>query len=216
MTMIFRYDLCDAVPSRDLVQLALTMRGALVSLSDGHATFTGRDDDHRHVYVLPRVGNHLVDQVHLVTPGAPKTGDGSAIMRLGHVTMRGRKIQLVLRDVESSSPGGVTWVSSTPFFTTTHPKCTRRGSPKLDTYGRQRGGPAHDAARLLALLGIVVDFIETVPWNPRIDLSGLAGVRGPGGPVRLSVTLREAHVGPLAIGYGAHYGLGQLAPGRAA
>ncbi len=115
------------------------------------------------------------------------------------------------------------WVSHTPFVPTRHPKSTRTGRPKLDAAGLQIGSPEHDLRRLLA-----------AGWSPPVRVAPLYETRLGGRPTRWSAfrTLRlrgggwhatavghgfrlefaEPVRGPIAVGYGAHFGLGAFTP----
>jgi CRISPR-associated protein Csb2 len=113
-----------------------------------------------------------------------------------------------------------TWVSRTPFIPTRYPKATRAGAPKLDASGKQIGSPEHELLRLLALAGIpepvAVEAVssteiagERVGWASfrRARNSGdgrRAGSAGYGFRIEFAEPVR----GPVAVGYGAHFGMG--------
>jgi len=114
-----------------------------------------------------------------------------------------------------------TWVSRTPFVPTRHPKVTRAGAPKVDAMGLQIGGPEHELRRLLMLAGFPApQSLEpvagtklggrTVFWDSFKLARGCGGGRraaygrGYGFRIRFPVALR----GPVALGYGAHFGMG--------
>lgn len=117
------------------------------------------------------------------------------------------------------------WVSRTPFVPTRHPKATRAGAPKLDPAGRQIGSPEHELRRLLGLAGFPepaaiepVSFTEIagerVGWASfrRARSSGdgrRAGSRGYGFRIEFPTPVR----GPVAVGYGAHFGMGGFVDG---
>lgn len=117
------------------------------------------------------------------------------------------------------------WVSSTPFVATRHPEVTSSGLPRLDSDGLQIGSPEHDLRRLLqehgagaALLG--VERTEgrllggkMVRWLAfhTVRKSGEER-RGAGTGCGFRLTFAEPVAGPLAVGFGAHLGLGQLVP----
>lgn len=126
-----------------------------------------------------------------------------------------------------------TWVSRTPFVPTRHPKTTRSGRPKLDDSGRQIGGPEHDLVRLLRAAGLPQP--EQVEPQLHTSLGGKAtrwiafqtrresggGVRAAKVGVGFRVTFSDSLAlwraddgrrGPLAFGYGAHFGLGTFIP----
>ena len=116
------------------------------------------------------------------------------------------------------------WMSLTPFVPTRHEKFGAGRAPKLDATGRQVGSAAHDLLRLLRLHWpdtepeIVADELTSSTHPPlrwlqfqhrRTTGDGLRGSqRGHGYRVRFN---REV-AGPIAVGYGAHFGLGLFQP----
>ena len=113
------------------------------------------------------------------------------------------------------------WTSRTPFIPTRYPKATRAGAPKLDpASGLQIGSPEHELLRLLSLAGFpepaaveVVSFTEIagerVDWSSfrRARITGdgrRAGSAGYGFRIEFAESVR----GPVALGYGAHFGMG--------
>jgi CRISPR-associated protein Csb2 len=113
------------------------------------------------------------------------------------------------------------WVSRTPFVPTRHPKVTRAGKRKRDSTGLQIGSPEHDLRRLLALEGfpeqVVVEQVSgtrlgerEVPWASfqcrRSNGEGKRAAydRGYGFRIEFAEEVR----GPVAVGYGAHFGMG--------
>ena len=113
-----------------------------------------------------------------------------------------------------------TWTSRTPFIPTRYPKATRAGVPKLDASGRHIGSPEHELLRLLALAGfpepVAVEPVsstkiagERVGWSSfrRARSTGVgrrAGSAGYGFRIEFAEPVR----GPVAVGYGAHFGMG--------
>lgn len=113
-----------------------------------------------------------------------------------------------------------TWVSRTPFIPTRHPKATRAGVPKRDASGLQIGCPEHELRRLLRLDGFPESELleplagtmlasREVPWREfccqRENGNGRrAGRAGYG----FLVEFPEPVQGPIAVGYGAHFGMG--------
>ena len=117
------------------------------------------------------------------------------------------------------------WVSRTPFVSTRHPKATKTGVPKLDENGLQIGSPEHELRRLLMLAGF--PFPSSVEAVPSTDLAGhetrwlsfrrqrnqgngrkVASGLGYGFRIKFPDVVR----GPIALGYGAHFGLGLFVP----
>jgi len=113
-----------------------------------------------------------------------------------------------------------TWTSRTPFIPTRYPKATRAGAPKLDRAGRQIGSPEHELLRLLALAG----FPEPVAVEPvsfteiageRVEWASFRRARNRGDGRRAGsagygfrIEFAEPVCGPVAVGYGAHFGMG--------
>ncbi len=117
-----------------------------------------------------------------------------------------------------------TWVSRTPFLPTRYPKATRAGVPKVDEMGLQIGSPEHELRRLLRLDG----FPEPLAVEP-VSFTELAGhrmgwasfhrARSAGEGRRagsagygFKVEFPEMVRGPVAVGYGAHFGIGLFVP----
>jgi len=119
---------------------------------------------------------------------------------------------------------GKIWSSYTPFVATRHAKATRTGIPKRDENGLQKGTPEHDLIRLLMLEGFprptsvtrltsAVVSGRPVLWQEftrdRRHGDGLKGEdTGTGFRVEFPVPVR----GPVAVGYGCHFGLGLFLP----
>jgi CRISPR-associated protein Csb2 len=116
------------------------------------------------------------------------------------------------------------WVSLTPFIPTRHPKATRAGVPKVDSNGLQIGCPEHDLRRLLRLDGLPGPVaVEPVSWTElggkkvswqrfRKERCSGDGRRAGGLGYGFRVEFPEPVRGPVAVGYGAHFGLGMFVP----
>jgi CRISPR-associated protein Csb2 len=116
------------------------------------------------------------------------------------------------------------WVSRTPFLPTRYPKVTRAGAAKVDAAGLQIGSPEHEIRRLLKLEHLPEPILaDPIPytivgqlqtgWSSfrRLRCSGRgrrAGNCGYGFRIEFSQPVQ----GPIAIGYGAHFGLGLFVP----
>ena len=116
------------------------------------------------------------------------------------------------------------WVSRTPFIPTRHPKVTRAGARKLDATGLQIGSPEHELRRLLGLenlpeIASVEPIAHTILGKKQIGWSNFrlsrdnglgrrAGCRSYGFRVAFSQPVQ----GPVAVGYGAHFGMGLFVP----
>lgn len=120
------------------------------------------------------------------------------------------------------------WLSRTPFVPTRHPKRRRTGQPKRDPTGRWRDCPSADLARLIQTAGlprpVAIDALthtfaggRWIAWSAfRTQRASGGGRRAPVQPVGFAITFAEPVTGPIALGYGAHYGLGAFWPAAAA
>jgi CRISPR-associated protein Csb2 len=120
------------------------------------------------------------------------------------------------------------WRSYTPFVGTRHAKRYRDGRPKIDANGWQTGSAGHDLLRLLALHpwgggAIIKQYDERDGWfrfggqRLRSDefetvRRGGKGSRGEQNGAAFALTFPRPVPGPLALGYGAHFGLGLFVP----
>lgn len=118
----------------------------------------------------------------------------------------------------------IKWTTQTPFVPTRHPKMTRSGKPRIDPVnGLAIGSPEHDLTRLLA------DFGELVGPPKRLGycIAGARNIaplkfqlqrkRGDGRKAvncgyAFEIKFKEPVRGPIAVGYGAHFGLGLFVP----
>ena len=124
------------------------------------------------------------------------------------------------------------WQSVTPFVSTRHAKTFRDGRPKMDANGWQTGSAAHDLLRLLALhpQGTAATIKQCDererPFqfgNRHLRSLQFQTIRHDGGGNRgnssgnaFVITFPEPVSGPLAFGYGSHFGLGLFMPVSAA
>lgn len=121
------------------------------------------------------------------------------------------------------------WRSATPFVPTRHAKTFRDGRPKTDMItGWQIGSAAHDLLRLVALNPqnskalIRQDKFICIGESPRprtlrclqfqTKRHDGGGSRGNGVGASFTITFPQEVLGPLAFGYGAHFGLGLFVP----
>jgi CRISPR-associated protein Csb2 len=118
------------------------------------------------------------------------------------------------------------WRSLTPFVSTLHMKSYGDGRPKIDpANGWQIGSAGHDLKRHLSLNeatddGVIRQEKQITLPNQR-SLRSLqyqtsrpdgAGKRGNGDAGSFVIEFPEAQTGPIALGYGAHFGLGLFVP----
>jgi CRISPR-associated protein Csb2 len=141
----------------------------------------------------------------------------------------GRPEDFARRDIEHAScpllSSSQVWVSRTPFVPTRHPKVTRAGALKLDaTTGLQIGSAEHEVRRLLGIEHLpeitsakpiaytVLGKMQTGWSSFRLsrdnDRGKRAGSRGYG----FRIVFSQPVQGPVAVGYGAHFGMGQFVP----
>jgi CRISPR-associated protein Csb2 len=199
-------------------------------------------DGHRHAFILPEATGDQgrISHVTVHAPMGLDANARRALSELGTLPIKGgHSLKFVLLGLgEGDEFAGCdlragqcpllsssrVWVSRTPFVPTRHGKTDRKGRPKLDSRGLQIDGPDYDVLRLLAEnYGLETDRIDRVSST---SLSGKATrwlkfrtLRHHGGGRRGSVRgfgfrLEFPHpvAGPLVLGYGAHFGLGQFVP----
>lgn len=192
----------------------------------------------RHAFILPEAnGRHgRITHVTIYAPMGFDDVTRHALDSLRDVWGRGgHDVQLVLLGVgEREDFAGTnvlagqcplfvesdTWVSRTPFIPTRHPKAKRSGVPKLDERGVQIGSPAHDLRRLLIAAGlpepVVIEPVDSttlggksVRWLEFRSLREYGnGARSTNLGLGFRITFPEPVRGPIAVGYGAHFGMG--------
>ena len=210
-----------------------TARRALMGLSRGpdgrpHETFSGKRTDgaplegHRHAFFLcdDADGDGVIDTLLVWCRSA---FDARALMALDQLSeLWGEAVPRVeLVRHPAGMPTGVprllataaTWRSLTPFVPTRHAKL--RG-------GRLVDGPTMEAARACAHLGLphpvaVEAGIQPSPthgasWRAFVTERAGGGRRAGAAPVGLRLRFASPVAGPIALGYGAHYGLGLFVP----
>ncbi len=127
------------------------------------------------------------------------------------------------------------WRSLTPFVSTRHAKTFRDGRPKMADNGWQEGSAAHDLLRLLALhqpdnkatiklkdcdrpfaFGKHEErrfrALQFITQRRKDNGNSGNGSRGNGYGSAFIVTFEKPITGPLALGYGSHFGLGLFVP----
>lgn len=192
---------------------------------------------HQHVHIFCEANRSDCRQITHVTLWAPGGLDRCAETALADVreiySRGGHMAQLVMlglgrvadfqgRDVKAGQcrllVRSRVWKSLTPFVPTRHPK------RKLDANGRQIGSPEHDLIRLLTVRGfpepVSVKSLNSMDFGGhstrwlefrtiRHDGSGVrAGNRGWG----FRIEFPHQVEGPIAVGYGSHFGLGLFSP----
>jgi CRISPR-associated protein Csb2 len=199
-------------------------------------------NDHRHAHYMLEANGPRQGITHLTiwAPGGFEPAAQQALRGLRRVWgAGGHDLQLLLEGLETPEVfGGLNvqrgqaplmaeaqvWVSRTPFLLTRHPKRRRDGTPKLDSSGEQCDGPE---AQLRA--AIVARGLPPVLQSERISHTTMAGqefrwlrfrrerLRGGGALASptgygFRITFERPVRGPLAVGYGCHFGLGLFVP----
>jgi CRISPR-associated protein Csb2 len=197
---------------------------------------------HRHAFILPEANGRDGHITHVTLYARMGFDDRAraALERLRGVWQRsGHDLQLVLLGLgEREDFAGVrteagqcallaiadSWVSRTPFVPTRHPKHRGTGEPKIDEHGLIIGSPEHDLIRLLLEQGfprpVRVERIsdtnlggKPIRWlafhtRRKKGHGRRASVHGVGFRLVFPSPVR----GPIAVGYGAHFGLGCFVP----
>jgi CRISPR-associated protein Csb2 len=195
--------------------------------------------DHAHAYIFCEA-NGPRDTITHITISAKMGFDDAAclaIRRLNKVWGHGgHDIRLVLHgigqpgDFKDCSLFGKSrlWRSLTPFVPTRHAKTFRDGRPKMDASGWQIGSSAHDLLRLLALHphGTAATIKQCQERDRPFQFGNRhlrslqfqttrhdgGGNRGKSSGNAFIITFPEPVSGPLAFGYGSHFGLGLFQP----
>jgi CRISPR-associated protein Csb2 len=219
------------------ISIANRVHDALCKWSDQAAVFTGRDlagdpqKDHEHAYIFCEATGARDSVAHITVYAKAGFSEKEciALRRLSRVWGHGgHDLRLVLLglgapgdfpDCKLFGPAKV-WRSLTPFVSTRHAKTFRDGRPKIDESGWQVASAGHDLLRLLALdvsysHGKISrnKMIQTGQRELRclqfqtIRHDG-GGRRGNGDAGSFTITFEEEVSGPVALGYGAHFGLG--------
>jgi CRISPR-associated protein Csb2 len=116
------------------------------------------------------------------------------------------------------------WQSLTPFISTRHAKTRNDHTAKLDANGLQIGSPEHDLRRLMNVeeklhATQIEPKLETEVRKRRVHVLDYMTQRNTGGgrhghqpPTAFKLTFSDEVKGPLAFGYGSHFGLGLFVP----
>lgn len=201
-----------------------------------HAYFLPSDEDGDgridHVTVFARAGladdeMHAVQQLRVIRPyGRDNNAHPLRVLLLGHGA------------AEKYQPGPLkpshTWVSATPYIATRRAKARGRDRDKWSVAGGRANFLIADLRRQVdAVLGGVAAGSDAVAISPVEDRAGFLvdgrwrpaqfkrcrNKRGDDGNTRLAgafrITFPTPVAGPIALGYGAHFGLGLFMPERA-
>jgi CRISPR-associated protein Csb2 len=210
-------------------------------ISDGHPIFTGAgSQDHRHAHVFCESIDDSNAHITHVTVYSPEGFDPEAVEALRKIQwtwgFKGHDLRTVLHGIgqppDFESPLFATakiWRSVTPFVSTRHAKTYRDGRPKIGSNGWQQGSSPEDLLRLLALnpkwqgARIRRQIPERdLPFrfgSRRLRSLQFQSVRRDGKGSRghdsggaFVIEFPEPVSGPIAVGYGAHFGLGLFVP----
>jgi CRISPR-associated protein Csb2 len=195
---------------------------------------------HHHAHIFCEANGERETVTHL-TIWAPMGFDEAACFALRRLNKvwghGGHDLRLVLHAI--GQPGEFTdcplfgparvWRSVTPFVPTRHSKTFRDGRPKIDpANGWQEGSAGHDLLRLLALrpggVGATIKqaterggpfrfgqrTLRSLQFQTRRPTGG--GGRGGESGGGFVITFPEPVQGPLAFGFGCHFGLGLFTP----
>ena len=210
-------------------------------ISNGHPIFTGAGSkDHQHAHIFcESIGDSNAHITH-VSVYSPEGFDHNAVEALRKMQwtwgFKGHDLRTVLHGIGQPDEfnsllfaTSKTWRSVTPFVSTRHAKTFRDGRPKMDDNGWQEGSAAHDLLRLLALnpkwkgakiRRQVSERDQPFQFGSRrfrsLQFQTMRqignGSRGHESGGAFSVEFPESVSGPIAVGYGSHFGLGLFAP----
>jgi CRISPR-associated protein Csb2 len=211
------------------------------TISNGHPIFTGAGSkDHQHAHIFCESIDDPNAHITHVSIYSPEGFDDNAVEALRRIQwtwgFKGHDLRTVLHGIgqpsEFRSPlfdTSKVWRSVTPFVSTRHAKTYRDGRPKLDESGWQEGSSAHDLLRLLALnpkwqgakiRRQISEREQPFHFGSRklrslqfqtIRIGG-KGSRGHDSGAAFIIEFPEPVSGPIAVGYGAHFGLGLFVP----
>jgi CRISPR-associated protein Csb2 len=209
--------------------------------SKGHPIFTGAGSEgHQHAHIFAESIDDLNAHITHITVFAPAGFDNSAIRALRGILwtwgFKRHELRLVLHaigepaDFKDCALFGKArvWRSLTPFVSTRHAKTFHDGRPKMDASGWQVGSGPHDLLRLLALhpQGTAATIKQLDERDRPFQFGSRrlrslqfqttrydgGGSHGNSSGNAFIITFPEPVSGPLALGYGAHFGLGLFVP----
>jgi CRISPR-associated protein Csb2 len=223
------------------ISVANRVHEALCKWSGQAPVFTGCDLsgqqllDHQHAHVFCE-SNGSRDAITHLTVWARGGFDERACLALRRLNRvwghGGHDLRLVLLGIGGTGTfpdcrlfgSAKIWRSQTPFVSTRYAKTYRDGRPKMDAGGWQIGSAANDLLRLLSLnpeIGPITLHTEAgIEVESRLlRCTQFQTVRHDGGGSRgnaqaaaFTLTLEREWEGPLALGYGSHFGLGLFVP----
>lgn len=204
-------------------------RELLPALMAGHARTTSRT--HLHPFFLPEDADvdGFVDQLVVHFPAGLEADRQTLLQeRMQRLWMPdGQSWDLVRAPLPPPTQTSLVWQSTTPYVLTRYPKLYHDGRPKLNSRGEQRDGPADQVRREWERFqqeGTDLPALETVELVPDLTLIDGSTIawrefdrrrqNGHGATSGLAFGLRLQFArpvrGPLALGSGSHFGLGQF------
>ena len=204
-------------------RVRLALRGTAILPDCLHGP-TAPGTAHLHAFriALDRDGDGRIDHLACHVPGGLCLEAARVLAMRGGISVTGcGAYQLVAIMPDSAIAGPAScWQSVTPFFGPLHSRRGRHGRPRTGYSATEQ------LARELGHLGRVLPACEIRPFTPSArDLPSpgqfrLGGKRRAGAPSRPEAgyfTLRFAEpvTGPIAAGFGAHFGLGCFLPAPA-
>lgn len=193
-----------------------------------HAHYLPTDDDRDgrldHLTVVARAGfdereRRVLSTLHALAPGGGRAEWRLVLVGLGPLSD--------FAQVATCSEARV-WRSITPFVLTRHPKVTRSGSPRLNERGWQIDGPEDQVWREWEYRRADNGLSQALVSVRRLESSSLRARQmrwtefrrrrssstgsDPGTGFGFEITFDADIRGPVALGYGCHFGLGQFAP----
>lgn len=193
--------------------------------------------DHQHTHIFCELGEKR-DTIGFITLYAPSGFNGEAQRVIEDVQRKplwghgGHDLDLILLgfgDVNTFAlplfGKAKRWTSLTPFVSTRHAKHYADGRPKLDSDGWPLGSPAQDLRRLIQQelsatpKRIISEPSITVRPDRKLRVLQFQtqrfqgeGRHGHQAAAAFTIEFDEPFSGPLAFGYGSHFGLGLFVP----
>lgn len=232
----------DAIRVAEGVRQGLNSCYGSVASGAGSPTFSGRNadgprrDDHRHAFYLPEGpfqgrNSHRIDHVVIWAPEGFDDEEQLALARLSYLRdfrrkdEQGRQASIQLLPVallEEESQERIfrrsrEWISYTPYLMSRHPK--KRGGRWIDTAADQirrecelRGLREPEVTPIPDSEMAAIRSAFPFPWV-RYQKKRWGKRNGPvGAPGGFRLTFPDEVLGPLALGYACHYGMGRFIP----
>ena len=204
-------------------------RGRVPALLAGHAQTSSRT--HQHPFFLPADsdGDGFIDQLFVHFPAGMGADRRTLLLeRMRRLWMPdGRAWDLVPAPLRPPTQTSLVWQSTTPYVLTRYPRLHHDGRPKLNDRGEQRDGPEEQVRREWERFQqerTDLPVLETVELVPGLTLADGRTIswrefdcrrqNGHGATSGMAFGLRLQFArpirGPLTLGSGSHFGLGQF------